>query len=434
MHLNNSNIFNLTVFTPTYNRGYLLKRLYNSLLYQTYKNFEWIIIDDGSVDCTKQLVNNFIQENKLDIIYIYQHNSGKHVAINNAAQIARGELFFIVDSDDYLTKDSLEYVIKLWKEIDVKVKYLGVSGSIGYNKEDLVGDNISAKYLDCTPLELRYKYNIRGDKAEVIRTDLIRKYPYPVFKEENFLTEAVWWNFMSELNYKIRYSNKINYICNYLNDGLTKNYEYNAIKNWRGTTLYYSDFMKYNIPIKLKLRKLKEYIMLSIKGNKSLKLFYKYLNKNNINNTLKRDIIDSINNNKAYKYYKLPKLIKNKFNLEKYLICKLKKFQYKNIAIYGGGEHTEKLLKYIPSNINIKFILDGDKYKSGKHIEKYEIYSFSDKLLKNINVIIISSESFEDDIYSKLIYKCVENNIELYRLYEENKNEDYLIYGSLYNI
>ena len=101
----------ITVFTPAYNRGYIIEKLYRSLQNQTFRNFEWLIIDDGSSDNTSEKIQSFIQDNNdFPIIFEKVENGGKHRAINLGVQKARGELFFIVDSDDYLTNTSLEIV------------------------------------------------------------------------------------------------------------------------------------------------------------------------------------------------------------------------------------------------------------------------------------------------------------------------------------
>ena len=115
----------ITIFTPTYNRAYTLKKLYDSIVVQDYSAIEWIIVDDGSSDSTKELVTSFIEENKIDIKYFYQENSGKHIAINRGVEEAQGELFFIVDSDDYLTKDALN-IINKWENTLGEGKYIGV--------------------------------------------------------------------------------------------------------------------------------------------------------------------------------------------------------------------------------------------------------------------------------------------------------------------
>ena len=98
----------VTVFTPVYNRKNLIGNLYQSLLSQTYKNFEWIIVDDGSTDDIDEIIKSYQNEDRILIRFIKQENGGKHRAINNGVLHAKGELFYIVDSDDYLTKDSIE--------------------------------------------------------------------------------------------------------------------------------------------------------------------------------------------------------------------------------------------------------------------------------------------------------------------------------------
>ena len=97
----------VTIFTPTYNRAYIIGKLYGSLLEQTDRNFEWLIVDDGSTDNTRELIGSFIREDRISIRYFRQENGGKHRAINRGVREAAGELFFIVDSDDQLTPEAV---------------------------------------------------------------------------------------------------------------------------------------------------------------------------------------------------------------------------------------------------------------------------------------------------------------------------------------
>lgn len=121
----------ITVFTPTYNRGKLLYRVYESLQKQTYKDFEWVIVDDGSTDETERIVTELKNEAKFSIIYKKKKNEGKHIAINEGCRLARGEWFFIVDSDDYLTDDALDTVNYYSNEIRDKSDFAGVVGLRG---------------------------------------------------------------------------------------------------------------------------------------------------------------------------------------------------------------------------------------------------------------------------------------------------------------
>lgn len=61
-----------TIFTPTYNRGYTIHKVYECLKRQTFKNFEWLVVDDGSTDNTKELVDAWQKESPFAIRYIWQ--------------------------------------------------------------------------------------------------------------------------------------------------------------------------------------------------------------------------------------------------------------------------------------------------------------------------------------------------------------------------
>jgi len=102
----------ITILTPTYNRKHTLRRAYDSLINQTNKDFEWLVIDDGSKDDTKELIDEFISENKITIKYFFKENGGKHTALNFGTNKAKGELVLILDSDDYLSNDAIELVKK----------------------------------------------------------------------------------------------------------------------------------------------------------------------------------------------------------------------------------------------------------------------------------------------------------------------------------
>ncbi len=186
----------ITVFTPTYNRGYCLERLFESLLHQTYHNFEWVIVDDGSTDCTQELIQSF-QEQQIffPIIYKKTENGGKHRAINKGMQLVGGEIVFLVDSDDWLREDALESIAKMDASIPEieKHKYAGIQGLCVHTDGELVGRTFSGDYLDCTAIECR-KYNIYGDKAEAYYTNIIKRYPFPEIEGEKFVTERLVWN------------------------------------------------------------------------------------------------------------------------------------------------------------------------------------------------------------------------------------------------
>lgn len=244
-----------TIFTPTYNRSSSLMRLYQSLKKQTFNNFEWLVVDDGSTDETsktlKEIINN---ENDINIKYVWQENGGKHRAINNGLNYANGQYFFIVDSDDYLTENSLEITDKWINRVENESgKFIGVAGLKGYKNGSYVGNTFDNEYIDCIATD-RYRYKIIGDKSEVFRTDILKKYKFPEFNGENFITEAIVWNRIAKDGYLIRYFNEINYICEYLEDGLTSNIDMLYSKNFRGYTQFLAEYLESNSPLMLKVR------------------------------------------------------------------------------------------------------------------------------------------------------------------------------------
>ena len=215
-----------TIFTPSYNRGYIIDKLYLSLKRQTFKDFEWIVINDGSTDNTDETFQRIlIEDNDLDIKYISKVNGGKHRAINDGVRMATGELFFIVDSDDFLPDNALE-IINCWEKSippKDKSKYCGVCGlRFSAANQKIIGTTFDGDYIDCTCLE-RPLHNITGDKAEVVYTQILKNYTFPEFDGENFMTECIVWDKMAFDGYKFRFFNEAVYYGDYLSDGLSHN-------------------------------------------------------------------------------------------------------------------------------------------------------------------------------------------------------------------
>ena len=235
----------ITIMTPTYNRAYILPKLYDSLCNQTNKDFEWIIIDDGSNDNTGELIKEWEDNNKFEIKYRKRENGGKHRAINDAVKIAVNEWFLIVDSDDFLTDRAVELIHEWVKTIEKDKSFAGVSGLKGYiTTDNMIGEypleEQYEKYIDATNLQ-RKKYHLQGDKAEIYRTDILKKYPFPEFEGENFLNLGVIWDKIAYNEYKLRWFNEIIYKCEYLEDGLTKSGRGKNIINFEGFTNYTLD-------------------------------------------------------------------------------------------------------------------------------------------------------------------------------------------------
>ncbi|MBQ3532847.1 MAG: glycosyltransferase family 2 protein [Oscillospiraceae bacterium] len=210
----------ITVFTPTYNRGYSLGDLYHSLQQQTNFCFEWLIVDDGSTDNTEETVGSFLTDHNLFRIRYYKKaNGGKHTAINEGVTLAEGSLFFIVDSDDRLSPNAIEKLFVWERTIDDKAKFAGVSGNKGDLNGVLLGETFSGDSIDATNLERKEK-NILGDKAEAYYTHILRKFPFPVVDGENFMTESVVWDQIAAAGYKIRWFNEVIYLVEQREDGL----------------------------------------------------------------------------------------------------------------------------------------------------------------------------------------------------------------------
>lgn len=251
----------ITVFTPTFNRVYIIDKLYKSLLAQTVTDFEWLVVDDGSTDNTEEyfaeISNN---QNPFNIVYVKQQNGGKHRAINRGVQLAHGELFFIVDSDDYLLENAVEKLIQWQNDLDNNKKWAGISGARGYTSEKYVGGMHSAEsFVDCKNTE-RESYNLYGDKAEAYFTDVLRQYPFPEFEGENFITEEVVWNAIALDGYYLRWYKDIIYICDYLEDGLTKSGNKKNINNPQGVLYWARQQIKiYPNSVKKKLRAVNVY-------------------------------------------------------------------------------------------------------------------------------------------------------------------------------
>lgn len=239
--------YKITVFTPTYNRAYLIETLYRSLQRQSFTDFEWLVVDDGSADDTQALFARWSrEENPFPIRYFKQENGGKCRAINRGLEQARGELFFTVDSDDYLTDDALEKVARWEEELPKGQKYCGFAGNLGTAPGITPNKSFDGDFFDGTALD-RYGA-VDGERASVFYTEIHRRYPYPEFPGETFMTEAVAWNRMAHDGYKMRYYNDIIWIYEYKEDGLTRSGYDLFLNNPQGTGVFFrekAEFLHY---------------------------------------------------------------------------------------------------------------------------------------------------------------------------------------------
>lgn len=196
----------ISVFTATYNRAYCLDKVYDSLLQQTSKDFEWIIVDDGSNDGTRELVLSWIRENKLKINYHYQLNQGKPSAWNQGLDMARGELFVNLDSDDFLLPDSIAVFQEMWNKLEYKDQFYGVVGLTIDSKGKIVGDKFPQDIFDSNSIDLQNIYNITGEKRGALVTAILRDHKFPKYEGEKFVPEGLIWTKLAK-SYKQRYFN-----------------------------------------------------------------------------------------------------------------------------------------------------------------------------------------------------------------------------------
>lgn len=229
----------ITILTPTFNRGKQLEILYNSLKKQTLSGFKWLIIDDGSSDRTSESVSLWQKEQAVEIVYIYKENGGKHTALNNGIPRIDSELTFIVDSDDYLPENAIEIIMTYhnkYKDDEFEKKLCGYSFLRFYSNGEVNTAFFSENEEIASYLKVRINEGIGGDKAEVFYTDVLKKYPFPVYPGEKFLPEDIVWMQMSE-QYNMVHINECVYYCDYLDGGLTKSGRKMKIKSPQGMCL-----------------------------------------------------------------------------------------------------------------------------------------------------------------------------------------------------
>lgn len=221
-----------TVFTPTYNRGKLIEKLYDSLSEQTYKSFEWLVVDNGN-ESIKEIILKLSQSADFKIRYVRNKVPGINRAFNKAIKIAEGKMFFKVDDDDYLTRDALEKLKKAFDNI-TSSQYAGVAGLRSDSEGNVNGGAWKVKgkdYIDATNLE-RKRYGLGGDKAECYFTKILKKYlPFPEFQGETYTDESIIYNRIAVDGYPIRWINEVIYISEYRKDGITLNLNKKLLEN-----------------------------------------------------------------------------------------------------------------------------------------------------------------------------------------------------------
>ena len=374
----------ITVFTPTCNRGYIIHNLYASLKRQTNKSFEWIVIDDGSTDNTEILFQKWLlEDNGFEIKYYKVENGGKHRAINKAVHLASAEGFFIVDSDDYLVDEAIEHVIEWFKSIREDDSFAGISGLKGFSINNPIGGwpNYADEYIDTTNLN-RKKFDLLGDKAEVYKTSILKKFPIPCFENENYITPSVVWDKIAKECYKIRWFKEIIYICDYLEDGLTRAGSMKFLNNPQGymeylnlqAEIYGRDYI---IP-----KMLKFYMLLKV-----------HFGEENVAEKMKID--------KTEQWEMKRRMSEMLAHVNHFFESR----NIKTIAIYGLGTVGNEFLDLSALfNVNIKYAIDQKAKKS----ERISVCTLEDKL-EYVDAVLITLKNYNMEIQKRVYNKF--NNV-----------------------
>ena len=251
----------ITILTPTFNRGGGLQSLWDSLQKQTVKDFEWLVVDDGSTDGTKDLITQLQEKSDFPIRYIYKNNGGKHTALNVGIQTICSELTFIVDSDDCVTDDAVESILKIHKKYRSQNNICGYAflrafpdGKVNGKKFDV--DEKIGSYID-----VRVNGDDTGaDKAEVFKTHCLKEFPFPEYPNEKFLGEDLVWVRMAR-KYEMVHINKAIYVGNYLEDGLTNNRRKHNIASPVGCMHRAEEFMESDLKTRYRIKGGLQYIV-----------------------------------------------------------------------------------------------------------------------------------------------------------------------------
>ena len=261
----------LTIFTPTFNRAYILQQCYESLERQTCKDFLWLIIDDGSTDKTQELVWKWKLEGNVRIRYFYQENQGMHGAHNTAYELIETELNVCIDSDDYMPDDAVEKIVSFWRCYGSD-QYAGIVGLDAFHNGEIIGTRMPEDLKASTLSGLYGKHRVRGDKKLVYRSALTRKSPpYPIFSGEKYGPLAYKYLLIDQMC-PLLILNEILCHVEYRDDGSSMNMINQYKRNPNGFSFFRKAAMKYEPSIKDRFRSAIHYVSSSImtRNNKFL--------------------------------------------------------------------------------------------------------------------------------------------------------------------
>jgi len=199
-----------TVLTPTYNRAGTLHRVFESLSRQTSRDFEWLIVDDGSTDNTHELVRAWQARADFPVRYIWQKNQHKKAAFNRGVREARGRYIVALDSDDEIPPDALETFRRAWEEVPAERRdsYFAVTGLCARPDGRIVGDRYPEGLRDGTVIDMYFHHRVRGEKFSSMRAEVLRRFPYPE-DVAGFVPESLVWWAIARAGYQTRFINEV---------------------------------------------------------------------------------------------------------------------------------------------------------------------------------------------------------------------------------
>lgn len=258
----------ISVLTATLNRVADLKKLYKSLEGQTNKAFEWLIVDDGSTDSTRKWVEEVKKQSSFVIKYIYETNSGKHIAINKGMRYVSGEVTVLIDSDDIALPTMIEDLCKEWSYTRLADSKLAMIVFERVNELNQPLKKIPNNGLEGNYNEIRYGQGLVGDYAESFKTEILKSYKFPKFGDERFLSEEYLWMEIGKV-YNARFVDKGLYRTVYPVNGLTNNSKKNMWMNPQGIYNTQKKKVSLQMPVKLKIKSIGVFLIVGWRLHKN---------------------------------------------------------------------------------------------------------------------------------------------------------------------